>query len=194
MIVGSCAIAIRKISLLLGFWVCISASIAMSVEEPVGYRMERYDDRVPETLAGATRVFAIDVLELQQNKAALVIDVIPEHRPPDDLPEGQLWLPVAHQGVAGALWLPDVGYGVLSEVTEAYFKSHLKEVSSGDWGWPLIFYCRSDCWMSWNAAKRAMSYGYTSVYWFADGIDDWIFEEFELEVLTPAEGMRQAVR
>ncbi len=168
--------------------------MAMAVEEPAGYRMELYDDRVPETLKGATRVSAIEVRELQQDQGAMVIDVIPEHRPPDKLPDGQLWLPVAHQGVAGALWLPDVGYGILSEVTESYFKGHLEEIGRGDWGRPLVFYCRVDCWMSWNAAKRAMSYGYTSVYWFADGIDDWMFEEFQLEILKPAEGVRQEVR
>ena len=57
---------------------------------------------------------------------------------------------------------------------------------------PVIFYCRSDCWMSWNAAKRALSFGYTKVYWFAEGIDGWLFEEYDTEVLTPAAGQRQA--
>lgn len=168
--------------------------MAMAVEEPADYRMERYDDTVPETLTGAIRVSATDVLALQQNQKAVIIDVIPEHQPPEDLPDGQLWLPVPHQGVAGALWLPDVGYGQLSTVTESYFKGHLKEASGGDWGRPLVFYCRTDCWMSWNAAKRALSYGYTSVYWFADGIEDWMFEDYDLESLKPAKGARQAVR
>jgi rhodanese-related sulfurtransferase len=27
--------------------------------------------------------------------------------------------------------------------------------------------------MSWNAAKRAVEYGYTSVYWFPDGMKGW---------------------
>ena len=194
MIVGSCEITIRSSSLLLVLWLCVSGSIAMAVEEPAGYRMEFYDDRVPETLTGATRVSAMEVLELQQNKGAVVIDVIPEQKQPDVLPEGQLWLPVPHRGVAGALWLPDVGYGSLSEVTESYFRGHLEDICRGDWNCPLIFYCRTDCWMSWNAAKRALSYGYSQVYWFADGIEDWKYEDYELELLKPAEGERQAVR
>ncbi len=194
MIVGSYEIKIRSSRLILIVLSCVSGSIALAVEEPAGYRIERYDDRVPETLTGATRVSAMEVLELQQNEQASVIDVIPEHQQPDVLPEGQLWLPVPHKGVAGSLWLPDVGYGALSEVTESYFKGHLKEVSAGDWSRPLVFYCRTDCWMSWNAAKRAMGYGYTAVYWFAGGIEDWIFEGYELELLKPAEGVRQAVR
>jgi rhodanese-related sulfurtransferase len=27
--------------------------------------------------------------------------------------------------------------------------------------------------MSWNAAKRALSYGYTHVFWYRDGSDGW---------------------
>jgi rhodanese-related sulfurtransferase len=27
--------------------------------------------------------------------------------------------------------------------------------------------------MSWNAAKRALEYGYTNVMWFRDGTDGW---------------------
>ena len=32
---------------------------------------------------------------------------------------------------------------------------------------PLVFYCDANCWMSWNAAKRAMDeLGYSRVYWY----------------------------
>jgi PQQ-dependent catabolism-associated CXXCW motif protein len=164
----------------------------LALEEPLEYRTEQYDDVVPETLRGAMRVSAVEVMKLQQQNAALVIDVIPEQRVPEVLPAGQLWFPVPHMGVPDALWLPDVGYGVLSPVTDSYFRHHLTKATHGDKSHPLVFYCRADCWMSWNAAKRALSYGYTSVHWFADGLEDWMFEGFELEVLSPAEGQRQA--
>jgi len=165
---------------------------AGDVEQPVGYRMELYDDIVPDALDGATRVTAIDVKALQASRNALVVDVIPQHRRPDFLPENQIWIPVPHKGIPGALWLPDVGFGALSDVTEHYLKSHLKKATDANKDHPVIFYCRTDCWMSWNAAKRALSYGYTDVYWFADGIDDWFFEDFEFAILQPAEGQRQA--
>lgn len=170
---------------------CFS-SLIQAIEEPSGYRSELYDDVVPDTLQGATRVTALDVQRLRREVDALVVDVIPEHRMPDSLPKGQLWIPVPHKGVPGALWLPDVGFGVLSDVTEKYFTSHLRNATRGNFEHPVIFYCRSDCWMSWNAAKRAMNYGYAKVYWFADGVDDWAFEGFEFENLTAAPGQRQA--
>lgn len=161
------------------------------VDEPAGYRMELYDDLVPAGLAGAMTVSALEVQRLQHEQDAVVIDVIPEHRRPEFLPEDQIWIPVPHKGVPDALWLPDTGFGVLSEVAENYFKLHLEQAVRGDFSHPVVFYCRSDCWMSWNAAKRALTYGYSKVYWFADGIDDWFFEGFDFALLTPAEGERQ---
>lgn len=162
------------------------------VEQPDGYRMELYDAEVPAALDGATRVTAVEVKKLQENVGAVVVDVIPEHRKPDFLPENQLWIPVPHRGIPGAIWLPDVGFGALSDITEGYFKHHLEMATRGNMDYPLVFYCRIDCWMSWNAAKRAMTYGYTSVYWFADGIEDWDFEGFDFAVLEVAAGQRQA--
>lgn len=162
-----------------------------AVSQPDGYRLEDYDSEVPAALDGAVRVTAIEVRRLMDDDAAVVIDVIPEHRRPDSLPKNQLWMPVPHEGIKGALWLPDVGFGALSAVTEDYLFTHLAKATGGDTAHPLVFYCRMDCWMSWNAAKRALAHGYRSVYWFADGLDDWRFEDFEMSTLTPAPGQRQ---
>jgi len=87
-----------------------------AAEEPSGYRLDNYKAEVPETLSGATRVTALQVADLQQEHNALVIDVIPAPIKPESLPEGQMWFPVKHSGIAGALWLPDVGYGGLSRI------------------------------------------------------------------------------
>ena len=170
--------------------VFLQCAQADTVEEPDHYRLERYDDEVPATLQGATRVSAQEVAQLQLHEDVLIVDVIPEHIKPDDLPADQQWFPVPHRGVAGALWLPDVGYGSLSDTTKDYFTSQLFAHTDGQLNYPVVFYCRTDCWMSWNAAKRAIAQGYTSVYWFADGIDDWQFEGFDTEILKPAPGER----
>ena len=37
----------------------------------------------------------------------------------------------------------------------------------------LVFYCLRSCWMSWNAARRALAIGYTNVVWYPDGTDGW---------------------
>lgn len=174
--------------------VCImSANVACTgIEQAADYRMELYDAPVPARLDGAGTVNAVDVKQLQESVGAVVIDVIPQQRRPQVLPENQIWIPAKHLGIPGAIWLPDTGYGVLSKITERYFRHRLELATGGDRDHPVIFYCRADCWMSWNAAKRALSYGYTNVFWFDDGIDGWILEDFEVQALTPAEGRRQS--
>ncbi len=43
---------------------------------------------------------------------------------------------------------------------------------------PVLFFCLAECWMSWNAAKRALEYGYSNVFWYPEGTDGWRFEEW----------------
>ncbi len=39
---------------------------------------------------------------------------------------------------------------------------------------PLVFYCQGrQCWMSYNAALRAINLGYTKVLWYRGGLDAW---------------------
>jgi len=161
------------------------------VDEPDDYRMENYDDVVPDTLKGAIVVEAEQVQALRDDENAVIVDVIPAQRPPDYLPEGQLWIPVPHMGVPGSIWLPDTGYGVLSEVTENYFLNHLAAATDNDKTRAVAFYCRDNCWMSWNAAKRALEHGYTRVYWFTEGTEGWFDAGFEFEALKPEPGERQ---
>ena len=39
--------------------------------------------------------------------------------------------------------------------------------------------------MSWNAAKRAIGYGYTDVTWFPGGTDGWAAAGHELVAVQP---------
>ena len=160
-----------------------------SVPEPAGYRTGDYDAPVPAGLAGARTVAGPEVATLLDG-GAVVIDVIPAHRAPATLPEGQAWFPPPHRGIAGALWLPDTGFGTLAPVTERYLVDHLERATGGNRAHPIVFYCRIDCWMSWNAAKRAVSGGWTNVHWYRDGIEDWELEGFPFEDLVPEPGPR----
>jgi len=161
-----------------------------TVEEPDGFRQRDYDAPVPAGLNGARTVSALQVERLQREQGAVVIDVIPQHRPPEGLADDDLWLPVEHEGVAGALWLPDTGFGTLAPVTLDYLLGHLDEATGARRDHPIVFYCRTDCWMSWNAAKRALQAGRTNVHWFRDGIEEWWFEGLPVDTLVPAAGPR----
>jgi PQQ-dependent catabolism-associated CXXCW motif protein len=58
-------------------------------------------------------------------------------------------------------------------VTEDYLRRGLAHASQGNKFAPLVIYCQADCWMSWNAARRALSFGYTNVAWYPEGTDGW---------------------
>lgn len=180
-----------QLSILYAFVFIISVEVVLAaVAQPSGYRMQHYRAQVPDALEGANTITATGVKRLQQTSNAVVIDVLPQQRRPAALSQNQIWIPLPHKGIPGAIWLPDVGYGALSEVTETYFKHHLQLATKGDRNHPVVIYCRANCWMSWNAAKRALSYGYSDVYWFSEGIEDWLSEGFDVEVMTPAAGQR----
>jgi PQQ-dependent catabolism-associated CXXCW motif protein len=157
------------------------------VLEPDGYRMRDYQAPVPDTLGGARVVSADEVRLLGEQGGAVLVDVLPAPRRPDGLRPQDLWLPAPHRNLPGSMWLPGVGYGVLSDDLDAYFRLNLEHATCGDKSRTLVIYCRADCWMSWNAAKRAVSYGYSSVNWFPQGIEGWSDAGYPLQESTPAE-------
>lgn len=146
--------------------------VGAGVAEPDGYRMDDYAAPVPDRLAGA-RVVDATGLAAAIRDGAVVIDVFPAPRRPPTQPPSQPWLPPPRLEVPGSLWWPDVGRGAISARLAAWFRDRLATVTGGNLGRPVAFYCRSACWMSWNAAKRAVSLGYTNVLWFADGPEAW---------------------
>jgi PQQ-dependent catabolism-associated CXXCW motif protein len=143
------------------------------VAEPAGYRMEDFRTPVPATLKGARVLTADEAADLWNKNGALFIDVYPQAPKPPNLPAGTFWREPAHRSIEGAQWLPNVGYGALSATMEEYFRARLEALSKGKHDAPLIFFCLKDCWMSWNAAKRALEYGYGNIMWFRDGTDGW---------------------
>lgn len=155
--------------------------------EPAGYRLQDYRAPVPETLAGAQVVTADEILALQKQGDVVLVDVLPAPRRPEGLTSQDLWLPPRHHNIPGSIWLPGVGYGVLSKDLDSYFRSNLEHATGGDKTRKLVIYCRDNCWMSWNAAKRAISYGYSSVYWFPEGTDGWLVDGYPVEESTPVQ-------
>jgi PQQ-dependent catabolism-associated CXXCW motif protein len=138
-----------------------------------GYRISRYRSPVPESVAGGTRITAAEVLELVKNQKAVLLDVMPSDGAGLDAATGEWHMTKPRQNIPGSVWLPDVGRGQLSPSMETYFRGNLEKLTAGERSRSIIIYCQSDCWMSWNAVKRAAGYGYTSLYWFPEGSDGW---------------------
>jgi PQQ-dependent catabolism-associated CXXCW motif protein len=143
------------------------------VPEPSGYRLEDFRTPVPATLRGARVLGDDEAADIWNKNGAVFIDVYPQAPKPPNLPAGTFWREPSHRSIEGAQWLPNVGYGALSATMDEHFRLRLDRLSKGKRDAPLVFFCLKDCWMSWNAAKRALEYGYTNVMWFRDGTDGW---------------------
>ncbi|WP_407520090.1 PQQ-dependent catabolism-associated CXXCW motif protein [Methylobacterium oryzisoli] len=152
--------------------------------EPSDYREDQYRAPTPATLAGA-RVIGADEAEALWRQGTLFIDVMPRPPRPAQLPPGTIWRDPPHESIPNAHWLANTGFGGLAPETEAYFRSALERLTGGDRARPMVFFCLRHCWMSWNAAKRALALGYTRVIWFPDGTDGWSDAALPLERLQP---------
>lgn len=94
--------------------------------------------------------------------------------------EGHLTLP-------GAIWIPGAGRGTsFVDPVQSGFADLLGKMTSGDRQRPLAFFCVSaQCWLSYNAALRAVAAGYTRVYWYRGGIDAWRAAGLPLVAIDP---------
>lgn len=153
--------------------------------EPDGYRMDAYRAPTPETLAGARVLDTAQAAELWRAKGAAFVDVLPRPPRPAALPEGTVWRDAPHASIPGALWLPNTGFGALTPEAEAYFRAGLAQATGGDRTAPLVLFCQRQCWMSWNAARRALADGYRAVAWYPDGVDGWALAGLPLEPAEP---------
>ena len=165
-----------------------SPASAQFVAEPEGYRMDDYRAPIPARLEGARVVDPVEAHVLWKEDAAAFVDVLPRAPKPEGLPEGTIWNEPPRRSIPGATWLPNVGYGALAEVTETYLRDGLEAATGGDVTRPVVFFCLDECWMSWNAARRAMGLGYRTVIWFPEGTDGWAFYDYPVEALEPHPG------
>ncbi len=114
----------------------------------------------PATIPGAQVITTRGLVELlgSTEVRALLFDVL----------GGQERIP----GAIGAV--PAAQAGSFRDQTQQEFGGFLRQVTEGNPDTPLVFYCLSShCWMSYNAALRAVHLGYRNVLWYRGGIEAW---------------------
>ena len=151
---------------------CLAAAEA-EFDASTGFRIARYRSPVPNTVPGGRVITAADVADLVKNRQALLVDVMPSDGAGLDTATGAWHMTKPRPDIPGSVWLPDVGKGQLSPAMDGYFRDNLAKMTGGNNSRPIILYCQADCWMSWNAVRRASGYGYTALYWFPEGSDGW---------------------
>ena len=141
--------------------------------EPRDYWTGPIDSPVPATIEGGTVIHARQLRQLLQDSRVVIVDVSNAPRRPDGLAAGAPWLPLPHRAIPGSIWIPGAGRGKIPPATDGFLQRRLAAATGNDLARPLVVYCHRQCWLSWNAAKRAIRYGYRNVYWFADGVEGW---------------------
>jgi PQQ-dependent catabolism-associated CXXCW motif protein len=158
---------------------------AAEVLEPDGYRLQDYRSPTPATLRGARVIDTQEAERIWRAGSAAFVDVLPRPPRPKTLPQGTVWHDKPRADIPGSVWLPDTGYGELAPVMADYFARGLEKVTQRDRDRLVVIYCLADCWMSWNAARRALSLGYPNVAWYPEGTDGWGAALLPLTDATP---------
>lgn len=180
-------------SLVLALLLSVAPASAESLPEPRGYRLGDYRAPTPLTVAGRDGLDVAGARRLWE-AGAIFVDVLPAPRRPETFPSGSLWAPRPRQAIPGSVWLPDFGRGALDEEQEAWFRARLGELSGGDPASPIVFYCLAECWMSWNATKRALEWGFRSAFWYREGPAEWAAAGLPLVEVRPPEDRPRRLR
>lgn len=130
------------------------------IAPPPGYRAINYHAPTPDVLPGGRVVKTAELDSMLQSAVRpMLIDVLSGG---------------AHQTLPGAIWLHNGGLGDYSAEEDRRFLDALARITGHDKQRPLVFFCSGvRCWLSYNAAVRAIRGGYADVYWYRGGIDAW---------------------
>lgn len=151
------------------------------------YRTGHYRAPTPQCSPYATTVNTEQLQTLlAQRPETILVDVMGVTRRPEMDEFDSAWLPSRERfNLIGSHWLPNVGYAELTDEMARYYTSQLGRLTHGNYAQPLVIYCIVDCWLSWNAIKRAHELGYESLYWYPDGTDGWAEYGLPLEQSVP---------
>ena len=175
------------IAMVLTIQVCanIAHAEAFDVDPESGYRMDRYRAAVPTSIPDGITVDTAFVQNEHKAGNMVFIDVFPPKGMGADPIDGFWMITEPRLSIPGTTWLPEVGRGFLEPAHEDFFRRNLQRLSNNNQATPLLFFCTSDCWQSWNAAKRAISWGYENVHWYPNGTDGWLENDNSVVEIAP---------
>lgn len=133
----------------------------MGVAPPRGLHDGAPHGPTPTTIPGGQVITTKGLLPLINGAAGMPVVVLDILGAPQQLPNAVQAVPAA-QG------------GSLNDQTQQGFGQFLQQVTRGNRDTPLVLYCQGpQCWMSYNAAVRAIALGYRNVLWYRGGLEAW---------------------
>jgi PQQ-dependent catabolism-associated CXXCW motif protein len=124
-------------------------------------RLQPYHAPTPLSIPGAQVLRTRELQAMLAGASApILIDVLSE---------------AGHVTLAGAVWMSGAGRGTnFMDPVQSVLAQLLAKLSGGDKARAMVFVCaNSQCWLSYNAALRAVAAGYEKVYWYRGGIEAW---------------------
>lgn len=145
-----------------------------------GYRLPPFKAPVTAALPGVTVLDDHAFQSLVDASPVILVDV-------NALPwrDGLFLQDSPHLTIPDSVWLPNVGAPALEDAWVDYFSDALNAFREHPEAVPLVFFCRADCWLSWNAARRAEAMGYEGLYWYPNGVDGWQASGHSLAAVCP---------
>lgn len=161
------------------------ASPGPSLFDGQGYRRAQYRAVVTGAPPGIKSLSDREAATLHDRRAAIFVDVFPADGGRRDAASGRWHLAEERRSIPGAHWFPEAGRAPLDPVIASWFRSGIMALRKTRPLAPLVIYCRADCWMSWNAARRLHEWGVRNVRWYGAGTDGWIELGRPLAVVRP---------
>ena len=79
--------------------------------------------------------------------------------------------------------------GNYNDATQQQLAQMLMQLTNGNRQIPIVTYCQGPhCWMSYNAALRAIKLGYTNVLWYRGGLEAWAQAMQLMSGMPPVQG------
>lgn len=170
---------------LVALWAGQSIGAAPADFGPDGYRTARYRAPVGIDPAPAGHIALAAALMLDPKRDALFIDVLPVESGVREAASGRWRLSERHVTIPGARWHPETGRDPVDPVLWRGLEAEVRRARARQPGIPVVLFCRSDCWMSWNAARRLAAAGHANIWWLAEGTDGWHDAGRELVEIQP---------
>jgi PQQ-dependent catabolism-associated CXXCW motif protein len=135
-------------------------------------RSGRLHAPTPMEVPGAKTIRTMELRAMQgQSPAPILIDVLDDQ---------------GHRTIPGARWLREAGKAEFGKAEMEKFREDLEKLTSGRKSAAIVFFClNSECWLSYNAALRALELGYTNVHWFRGGTAAWNRAGFDTRETEP---------
>lgn len=156
-----------------------------------GYRTRRFRAPITRSPDPARQLPLATALTMEPGKDALFIDVLPVGTGVRDPVTGIWRVASSHSTIPGSEWHPETGRSPPDAVLWDGLEHAIAKAREKQSDLPVVLFCRTDCWMGWNAARRLASEGVDNVYWLAEGVEGWHDAGRELETAVPESIVRQ---